>query len=170
MKKVIIGAVLAGSIIFAALAYANTKDENTVGNETKISENKGPTLVSAANTDYLGKVKTEIAEDEAKIARKQRELDAELEEDRIKYRNKPGKLAEKENEYKEELAELDFDRKELQFDKDNIDLLSKIEEKRYQIHLEKRKGNADWDIIGNLVKERDALEEEYERKKADYLY
>ena len=168
MKKRMILTTLVGILIIAALAYANVtkseqEDKRIVTNVTEI------TLVSEAKSSF-SKVQREIEKDEAEIRSDEKKLEAEIEEDRVKYRDKPLKLAEKEREYKSDLEELNFDKKKLQFKKDNIDLLTKIEDKRYQIHIERRNGNSDWAKIEKLTKERDALEAEYERKKLDYLY
>ena len=168
MKKSIILTILISILIFATLAYANVIRTQPVVEDAKSNSNKS--LLVAAAKSSLSKVQREIAEDEAEIISDEKKLTAEIAEDRVKYRDKPAKLAEKEREYKADLEELNFDKKELQFKKDNIDLLVRIEEKRYQIHIAKRSGNSDWAVIEKLITERNALEADYERKKANALY
>lgn len=167
MKKSIILTILMSILVFVTLAYANVRRTQLVVEDAK---NNNKSLLVAEAKSSLSKVQREIAEDEAEIISDEKKLTAEIEEDRVKYRNKPAKLAEKEREYKADLEELNFDKKELQFKKDNIDLLARIEEKRYQIHIEKRSGNSDWAVIEKLITERNALEADYERKKANALY
>lgn len=165
MKKGIILITSIGVLVFAGLTYANaTKNQLILGNS-----NNNLLLVSETKSS-LNKVQRKIAEDEAEIISDKKKLEAEIEKNRVKYRDRPLKLAEKEREYKLDLEELNFDKKKLQFKKDHINLLTKIEEKRYQIHIERRNGNSDWAKIEKLTKERDTLEAEYEKKKLDYLY
>lgn len=165
MKKGIIYLILTGTVFFAAYLYASS---NMTKKEAVTAETES-ILISETKIGYSD-VQKEIAEDEAEINEEQREINAELEEARIEYQNKPSKLAEKESKYKRKQEELDFERKELQFKKDNIDLLAKIKDKRYQIHVEKRKGNPDWSVIEKLTSERNQLEAEYDQKKSNYLY
>lgn len=168
MKKGIILIVSISVLVFAALAYANvTKNQPIV---EKIKNNSGNSSPTSETKSSFNKIQREIEEDEAEIVSDEKKLEAEIEEDRVKYRDNPLKLAKKEREYKSDLEELNFDKKELQFKKDNVDLLTKIEEKRYQIHLERRKGNSDWSLIEKLTNERDALQNEYKEKKLKTLY
>ena len=151
--------------VFTIVTYANSLQEDIMKNENIMFENKA-ILVSEANLGF----QRDIKEVELRIARKQSELDATLKNDRVRYSNKPLKLAEKEMKYKQKLEELDLDKKELQFRKNNVELLTRIEEKSYQIELEKRKRNTDWTVLERLMVEKDTLKDEYEAKKISYLY
>ncbi|RBQ32679.1 hypothetical protein CRU92_02890 [Arcobacter sp. FW59] len=119
-------------------------------------------FLTQANADT---VKEGILKDETKINIKQQELNKDIEEARVKYSSKPSKLEEKELKYKDKQKELDSKKQELKYKKDNIELLEKIEDKRYQIHLEKIKSKPDMDKIEKLTKERNILEEEFDKNR-----
>ena len=118
MKKRMILATLVGVLAIAAIAYANVTKREQEDKEivTNITET---ILISEAKSNF-SKVQREIEKDEAEIMSDEKKLAAEIEEDRVKYRDKPLKLAEKEREYKADLEELNFDKRKLQFKKNNI--------------------------------------------------
>ena len=86
----------------------------------------------------------------------------------IKYKDNKGKLAEKNADITADQRELDYEKAKLKFMKDNKDLLVKIENKKTEIHYEKRKNNPDREKIAKMISEREALEDKYRDKELKF--
>ena len=115
-----------------------------------------------------GSVSEDLIKEQNKINEKQRKIDDKRKVNQIKYKDNKGKLAEKNADLAADQRELDYDKAKLKFMKDNKDLLVKIENKKTEIHYERRKSNPDWDKIQKLTSERDKLQDNYRDKELKF--
>lgn len=115
-----------------------------------------------------GSVSEDLVKKQNKINEKQRQIDEKKKVNQIKYKDNKGKLAEKNAGIAADQRELDYEKAKLKFMKDNKDLLVKIENKKTEIHYERRKNNTDWAKIDKMISEREALEDKYRDKELKF--
>lgn len=115
-----------------------------------------------------GSISEDIVKKQNKINQKQSEINEKKKINQIKYRDDKAKLAEKNADLDRKQRELDYDKAKLKFMKDNKDLALKIENKKTEIHYEKRKNNPNWTKIEKLMSERDELEDKYKDKELKF--
>jgi hypothetical protein len=115
-----------------------------------------------------GSVSEDIIRKQNKINEKQSQIDEKKKINQIKYKDNKGKLAEKNADLAADQRELDYEKAKLKFMKDNKDLLVKIENKKTEIHYERRKNNTDWAKIEKMTSERNALQDKYRDKELKF--
>ena len=115
-----------------------------------------------------GSVSEDLIKKQNKINEKQRQIDEKKKTNQIKYKDNKGKLAEKNADIAADQRELDYEKAKLKFMKDNKDLLVKIENKKTEIHYERRKNNPDWAKIDKMISERESFEDSYRDKELKF--
>ena len=115
-----------------------------------------------------GSVSEDLIKKQNKINEKQRQIDEKKRLNQIKYKDNKGKLTSKNADLEADQRELDYEKAKLKFMKDNKDLLVKIENKKTEIHYERRKNNPDWTKIDKMISEREALEDKYRDKELKF--